>query len=120
MRPFPPSEGLQFFVGDSIAQICLDPYGLQFNFKSQRHLVAELGVEQVEPNGTVWLYDCKSSEGAPLILHRLLCRRITAVEREELRLTFQIEVGSALTILADIGPHESGHIDAPETGLIVF
>lgn len=120
MRPFPPAEDLQCFLGDAIAQVSLDPYGVQFNFESMRRLVAEFSIEQVEPDGTTWVYDCEAAKGASLILHRLLYRRITGVEREDLRLTFKIEDGSSLIILADIGPYESGHIDAPETGFLVF
>jgi hypothetical protein len=85
-----------------------------------RRLVAEHRIEHVEPDGTVWGYDCEAANGSPLIVHRLLYRRIVAVEREELRLTFKIEDGSVLAILADIGPYESGHIDAPETGFVIF
>ena len=120
MRPFPPAADLQCFVGDAIAQVSLDPYGVQFSFGSMRRLVAEFEIEQVEPNGTVWSYGCDAAEGPPLILHRLLHRRIVAVEREDLRLTLKMEDRSSLAIVAQIGPYESGHIEAPETGFVVF
>jgi hypothetical protein len=120
MRPFPPSADLQCFVGDAIAQVSLDPHGVQFEFESERRVVAEFGIEQFEPNGTVWSYRCEAAEGAPLILHRLLYRRIVGVEREDLRLTLKIDDGSALAVLADEGPYESGQIETPETGLVVF
>jgi hypothetical protein len=42
------------------------------------------------------------------------------VEREDLRLTFRIDGGSSLSVLSELGPYESGHIDAPETGFAVF
>jgi len=120
MQPFPPSEDLQCFVGDAIAQVSLDPHAVQFSFESMRHLVAEQRIEHVEPNGTVWSYDCQAAEGPPIILHHLLYRPIIAVEREELRLTFRIDDGSALTVLSELGPHESGHIKTPEKGFVVF
>jgi hypothetical protein len=120
MHPFPPAATLQCFVGDAIAQVWLDPYGVQFKFESRRWLAAELRIEQFEPDGTVWGYNCEAADGPPLILHRLLYRRIVAVEREDLRLTFRIEDGSALAILSDLGSYESGQIEAPETGYIVF
>ncbi|MFL6776950.1 MAG: hypothetical protein ACJ8FN_11220, partial [Sphingomicrobium sp.] len=97
-----------------------DPHGVRFSFESLRRLVAELRIEQTEPNGTVWPYDCEAAEGPPLILHRLLYRRIVAVERDDLRLTFRIEDGSALAVLAELGPYESGHIETAETGFVVF
>jgi|SRR5579884_717247 len=120
MRPFPSAEDLQSFVGDAIVQIRLDPYGVQFSFESSRRLVAEFAIEQMEPTGKIWSYGCQAADGPPLILHHLLYRRIVSVEREDLRLTFRIEDGSALAVLAEVGPYESGHIEAPETGFVVF
>jgi hypothetical protein len=120
MLPFPPADDLQCFVGDAVAQVSLDPNGVQFSFESMRRLVAELRIEQVEPNGTVWAYDCEAAAGPPLILHRLLGKRIVAVQREDLRLTFQIEDGSALIVVTELGPYESGHIEAPDSDLVVF
>ena len=120
MQPFPPAQTLQCFVGDAIAQVRLDPYAVQFHFESNRRLVAEHRIEHAEPDGKVWGYDCVAAEGSPLVLQRLLYRPIIAVEREDLRLTFRMESGSALLIHAEIGQYESGHIDAPETGFTVF
>lgn len=120
MHPLPSAAELQCFVGDAIAQVSLDPYGIQFSFESQRRLAAYSRIEQIEPNGTAWLYECEAAEGPPLIIHRLLYRRIVAVEREDLRLTFRIEDGSALSVLSEIGPYESGIIETPETGFVVF
>src|SRR4051812_31244500 len=120
MHPFPPAHELQCFVGDAISQVGLDPPSVQFRFESTRHLLAELGIEQAGPDGTLWAYDCRAAEGPPLIIHRLLYRRIVAVEREDFRLTFRTDDGSALSVLSELGPYESGHIQAPETGFAVF
>ena len=120
MHPFPPADELECFVGDAIAQVWLDPHSVQFRFASMRHLFASQRVEQVEPNGTLWVYDCEAAEGPPLVLHRLLYRRIVAVEREDLRLTFRIDDGSSLSVLSELGAYESGHINAPETGFAVY
>lgn len=120
MHPFPPTEELQCFVGDAIAQVQLDPHTVQFSFESTRHLAAALRIEHVEPDSTVWTYDCQAAEDPPLVIHRLLYRRILAVEREDLRLTFRIDDGSALSVVSEVGPYESGHIIAPEIGFAVF
>jgi hypothetical protein len=93
---------------------------LQFRFESSRHLVAENRIEHAEADGTVWAYDCQATERAPVVLQRLLYRPILAVEREDLRLTFRMDDGSSLTVLSDLGPYESGHIEAPEIGFTVF
>jgi hypothetical protein len=120
MHPFPPADDLQCFVGDAIAQVSLDPHAVQFSFESMRRLVAEQRIEHVEPDGTVWAYDCQAAQGAPVVLQRLLYRPIVGVEREDLRLTFRIDDGSALAVVSELGPYESGHIDTPEKGFVVF
>jgi hypothetical protein len=114
-------DALQCFVGDAaVCHIWLDPHSVQFRFESKRRLLAAQNIEQVEPDGKLLAYVCLAAEGPPLILHRLLYRRITAVEREDFRLTFRIDDGSALAVLSELGPHESGHIQAPEVGFAVF
>ena len=120
MHPFPPAETLKIFVGDAIAQASLDPYAVQFSFESMRRLVAEHQIEHIEPDGTIWDYDCQAAQRPPLVLHRLLYKPITRVDRDDLRLTFRFEDGSALSILSELGPYESGQIETPETGLIIF
>jgi len=120
MQPFPPVAELQDFVGDAIAQVWLDPHGVQFVFESMRRLVAEQRIEHSEPDGRIWAYDCEAGAGPPLILHRLLYRRIVGVEREELRLTFRFEDGSTLAILSELGPYESGHFCAADGDIVVF
>ena len=62
MHSFPQAEELQCFVGDAIAQVLLDPHAVQFSFESMRRLVAALGIEHVEPDGTIWTYDCRAAE----------------------------------------------------------
>lgn len=120
MYPFPPDEQLRIFAGDAIAQISLDPHGVQLNFDGGRHVVAYHRIEHFEPNGTIWGYDCEAAEGPPLLLHRLLCRRVITVEREEFRFTLRFEDGSALAVLSELGPFECGHIQAPEIGIVIF
>jgi hypothetical protein len=120
MHPFPPAEELQCFVGDAIAQVSLDPHAVQFSFESSRRLVAEQRIEHVEADGTVWAYDCQEAKGAPVVLQRLLYRPIVRVERDDLRLTFRVDDGSSLTVVSELGPYESGHIETPEMGFVVF
>lgn len=120
MHPFPARELLQCFIGDAIAQVWLDPHSVQFRFESMRHLLAAQGIEHVEADGTLWAFDCDAAEGPPLILHRLLYRKIIAVDRQDFRLTFRFDDRSTLSVLSELGPFESGHINAPETGFIVF
>lgn len=120
MHPFPPAEELQYFVGDAIAQVSLDPHAVQFSFESSRRLVAEQCIEHVEADGTVWAYDCQAAKAAPVVFQRLLYQPIVGIEREDLRLTFRLDDGSALTVVSELGPYESGHIETPEKGFVVF
>ena len=120
MRPFPPAETLQIFLGDSLAQVRLDPFGLQFSFESGRLIYAENAIIQTEPDGRAWLYDCQTDDRPPVILHRLLGQPIRNVEREDLRLTLTFDDGSLLAILSDLNGCESGAISTTETGYVMF
>lgn len=120
MQPFPPAETLASFVGDAIAQMWLDPFAVRFIFESNRQLLAEERIEHTDADGTVWIYNCEAAQGPPLVLHRLLYRRIVAVERQDLRLTFRTEDGSVLAVLSALGPYESGHIHYPDGSFDVF
>lgn len=120
MKPFPAAADLAKFEGDSIAQIRLDPHGVQFAFESGRLIVSEYEIEQIEPDGTRFPYECTAHDGPPLVLHRLLYRRIEAIKRADLNLTFEIEGGWRLIVFADIGPYESGHISGPDYPFTIF
>jgi hypothetical protein len=54
------------------------------------------------------------------VLHRPLYRRIEAIRRADLNLTFEIEAGWQLIVFADIGPYESGNISGPDYPLTIF
>ncbi|WP_066782074.1 hypothetical protein [Sphingomonas sp. CCH5-D11] len=120
MRPFPPAETLQIFVGDALAEVRLNPFGLQFSFESERLIHVEHAIIHTEPDGTTWSYDCQADDRPPVILHRLLGRYIRSVEREDLRLTLQFENGSSLAILSDLNGYESGVIVTTEMGYVMF
>ena len=119
MHPFPPVAELPSFVGDMIMQIWLDPYGVRFCFESRTQIYCEHRIEHIEAGGTTWAYDCTAANGPPLLLHTLLCKRVTRVEREDLRLTFRTEDEASLSIFSELGPYESGQICTTES-FIVF
>jgi hypothetical protein len=41
MYPFPPSDDLRFLVGETIGQIALDPWSLQFRFADGGQITVE-------------------------------------------------------------------------------
>jgi hypothetical protein len=104
MQPFPPMSDLIRFEGDLIAQVRLDPFAVQFAFDSGVTIVAEHCIEQKEPDGTAFLYECVAQSGPPMLLHQLLFRRIVSIKRSELSLTFAFEGGSSLTVFAELDP----------------
>lgn len=120
MHPFPPAADLPKFEGDSIAQVRLDPYGVQLAFESGIVIAVEHRIEQIERDGSKFGYECVAKDGPPLVLHRLLYRPIQSVLRADYSLTFKIEGGSALTIFSEEGPYESGNISGRDFGLVVF
>lgn len=121
MHPMPPSDVIARFVGDAIAQVRLDPYAVQLAFESMRKIDVNERLEHVEPDGTVWRYSCEAGNGEPIVLHRLLDKRIVAAERDDLAIVFQIEDGSSLSIFSELGPYESGIVwEADMKDWIVF
>jgi hypothetical protein len=120
MHPFPPEAGLPNFVGDEIVQVWLDPWGVRLLFGSGIQLYIEEGYEQTEPGGKVWAYDCDAANGPAVLIQRHLYQKIVGMKREELRLTLSMADGATLAILSELGPHESGHIDLLNGGMVVF
>ncbi len=117
MYEFPPASELQALIGETLAQVRLGPHGTQFHFENCR-IAAESAVEQIEPDGSVWRYECVAWEGAPIMLHRLVGKTVKTIDREALRLKIGFDNGAQLHLLTEIGPYECGQIDVGD--LIVF
>ena len=98
--------------------VLFGPYQTHFHFEGAS-ITSELGVEQVEPDGSIWRYDCVSCEGGPILLHRLVNNAVTKIERDEYRLMLDFESGAQLHILSDDSAYEAGQIYLGER-LIVF
>ncbi len=109
MRPMPTATELQPLIGEQIGQIWLDPFGVQFKF-DRWGLTVEFDIEHIEPDGTRHNYDRKVHDGPPLLLHRLLQKPITSIEREELAFKLNFSDGSILIIHTELGPYECGHL----------
>lgn len=105
-------------AGDTLMQICLDPFGIQFRFE-RNSLTSELALEHEEPDGTLWRYACVASEAPASVLHRLVGRTVASVATESFRLTLTFDNGATLRIISDDGPYEAGHI-AGDGNFIVF
>jgi hypothetical protein len=110
MYEFPPASELNSLIGETLTQVGLDPYSTQFHFDPS-HITVEFAVEQIEPDGTVWRYECVAAEGPPTMLHRLVGKTVTSIESEALRLNIRFDNGAQLHLLSVIGPYESGQIN---------
>src|SRR5689334_11342518 len=109
MYEFPSASELKSLIGETLTQVCLDPYSTQFHFDPSR-ITVEFAVEQIEPDGTVWRYECVAAEGSPIMLHRLVGETVTSIESEALRLKIGFDNGAELHLLSEIGPYESGQM----------
>ncbi len=118
MYEFPPTSELNHFIGDTLMQVCLDPHSTQFRFERNR-LLSELALEQVQPDGAVWRYECTAHEGGPVMLHRLIGKKIVSVQSEKLRLSIVFDNGAVLHVMSDLGQYEAGNMTGRD-GLIVF
>ena len=120
MMPFPPVSELPTFTGGEIAQVWLDPWGLRFLFDSEVQLYIEYRMEHIEADGTAWLYDAQAETKSPLVLHRLLYKKIISFSRDDLCLIFGFENGDRLSVYSDTGQYESGNITTPAGTFTVF
>ncbi|KFC74786.1 hypothetical protein FG93_00965 [Bosea sp. LC85] len=109
MHEFPPASELDHLIGDTLMQVCLDPFGLQFRFERST-ITSERAVEHIEPDGTAWSYRCVADEAPATKLHRLVGRRVTSLSSTGMRLSITFDDGAELTILSDLGPYEAGQI----------
>ncbi len=109
MYQFPAASELSSLIGEMLIQVCLDPHSTQFRLDSG-HITAEYTVEQIDPEGKVWRYDCVAHEGPPIMLHRLVGKTIATVEVEPLRMKIGFADGAQLHFLSEIGPYECGQI----------
>jgi hypothetical protein len=106
---FPNIAELRGFEGKTLEAVLLGPYTTQFQFESAT-IVSELAIEQVEPDGIVWRYDNVSWQAGPAMLHRLVNKTVTRLQREDYRLSLLFENGAWLHILSDDDPYEAGQI----------
>ena len=109
MQEFPPASELGGLIGETLTQVCLDPYSTQFHFDPS-HITVEFAVEQIEPDGIVWRYKCVAAEGPQIMLHRLVGKIVTSIDSEGLRLKIGFDNGAQLHLLSEIGPYESDQI----------
>jgi hypothetical protein len=103
---FSSSLKLQFLVGKELAQIALDPHSVQFRWSSGGQVTVQGEMEHVDDDGTTHFYDCAAHCGAPLLLHRLIQKRVISLEVQPLCLTLRFEDGQLLRLKSDEGPYE--------------
>jgi len=80
-------------------------------------------LEHVDESGRVHSYDGAAYSGPPLLLHRLIQKRVVMLEVQPMRLTLGFEGGQQLRLLAEAGRGECGVIqftDKLEDGWIVY
>jgi hypothetical protein len=118
MHPFPSLSDLSVFEGRTLNYVMLLAHSTQFDFDGMS-IVSELDVEQTEPDGSRWDYDCVASKAGPILLHRLVNQKVLTVSRDDYRLTLAFENGAQLAILSDASRFEAGQLYIGER-LIVF
>lgn len=123
MHAFPDASELQFLVGKELGQIALDPNSVQFRWSEGGQITVNDKLEHVDENGVVHTYDCASFTGPPLLLHRLIMKKVVMIEVQPLRLTLSFEGGQRLRLGTEEGPWECGLIaltDNLADGWIVY
>ena len=107
MRAFGPREELVFLIGETLGQICIDPWSLQFRFESGMNILAEVGVTFVAADGSAGHCDIGQSMPALPRIHDFLVKPVVDIAASALRLDMTLECGAMLQFHTDIGPYES-------------
>jgi len=119
MHPFPPADEFQCLIGQVIERIGLNPYLTSFSI-GDSELIMEHRLSHIEPDGVLWDYNCQSDGGPPLALHRLLMKRVVAIDRAEHTLTMTFEDGARLIAFSELGPYESGQFRTASGRYLIF
>jgi hypothetical protein len=116
MYEFPRSADLQFLLGETLGQIALDPWSLQFRFADGGQITVEGRIEHVDVRGSTHSDDCQKRTGEALYLHQLLEHSITAVDAEPLCLSLTFANRAILRNFTEFGGLECGQIIFPSRG----
>lgn len=110
MNAFPDAAELQFLVGRQLSEIVLQPNAVQFRWWEGGQITAMFDIEHVDEDGRNHRYDNAAFTGSPLLLHRLLSKRIVMLHVEAFCLTLGFEGGQQLRFFAATGRGENGLI----------
>lgn len=110
MHLFPDASELQFLVGKELCQIALDPNSVQFRWSDGGQITVYDKLEHIDESGASHFYDCAAFTGPPLLLHRLIMKKIAMIEVQPLCLTLGFEGGQRLRLRTEEGPWECGLI----------
>jgi hypothetical protein len=120
---FPPPSELQFLVGKELSEVALAAHSVHFRWWGGGQISVNGDIEHVDQNGTVHEYDGTAYAGPPLLLHRLIQKRVVMLEVQPTRLALGFEGGQQLRLLAEGGRGECGVIqftDKLEDGYLVY
>lgn len=110
MDAFPHASELQFLVGKQLTEIRFRANSVQFRWWEGGRIDAMSAIEHVDESGKTHRYDNASFSGPPILLHRLISKRIATLSVEPLRLTLVFEGGQKLRLFAEWGRGECGLI----------
>jgi hypothetical protein len=120
MLPFPPREDLEILIGDSVAQIKIDPNSVQILFESGLELFVEERLEHRCSNETPYVYQCEAWCDGPSLLHRLIQKTVARIDRQDWTLELTLDDGSSLTLHSENSNFESGHFKHADGSIIPY
>jgi hypothetical protein len=121
MRVFGPRDTLTFLIGETLSQICIDPWSLQFRFESGTNILAEFQATFVAADGAE--ARCDIGQGMPALarIHDFLGKAVTDIGVSELQLDLMLEGGAILRLHTETGAYESVVIGSNvDPGVLVF
>jgi hypothetical protein len=111
MHPFSSRDKLGFLIGETVTQIRMNPFNLDFLFESGTLINCEYAILFSPKLGSPVRYDIQEQfRSEPVIFHQCIGKRVINLAVSELKLSLIFEDENVLHIESDIGPYESGQI----------
>ena len=109
MQLFPPSNELQFLLGKEVASVRFEPSGVHFMWWEGGEIHAMRNFDHTDQEGVQHQFGDRRSD--PLsMLHRLVQRKVAALDVNDNSLTLAFDDGQTLVFYAEAGTGEHGLI----------
>lgn len=110
MQHFPPSDELQFLLGKEVASVRFEPSGVHFVWWEGGEIHAMRNFDHTDEQGMQHQFGNGMWFDPPSLLHRLVQRKVAALDVNDNSLRLAFDDGQTLVFHAEAGNGEHGLI----------